>query len=158
MAIALHPNLESHTRCSGTSTGDVPGPFCDRFAPRHQFLAEGGIGVAFKDAKLLNPGPLLVVRRRQGPDFQLLDTEEFSADLQMARERCDLLADQPDPDCFNLGVNIGTAGGQTVHHGHLHLHLHLHLIPRDVGNAPEPKDGVHHHARHQADEDQGEKR
>jgi hypothetical protein len=40
------------------------------------------------------------------------------------------------PDGYNVGVNVGTAGGQTV------FHLHLHVIPRYAGDVPQPRGGV----------------
>ena len=40
------------------------------------------------------------------------------------------------PDGFNIGINDGTASGQTI------LHLHIHLIPRYKGDKPDPRGGV----------------
>ena len=40
------------------------------------------------------------------------------------------------PDAFNIGVNDGTAAGQTV------LHAHVHVIPRYAGDVPDPRGGV----------------
>lgn len=37
---------------------------------------------------------------------------------------------------FNIGLNIGTAAGQTV------MYPHVHLIPRRVGDTPDPVGGV----------------
>ena len=37
---------------------------------------------------------------------------------------------------FNVGMNCGTAAGQTV------MHSHIHLIPRRKGDTSEPKGGV----------------
>jgi superfamily II DNA or RNA helicase/HKD family nuclease len=42
------------------------------------------------------------------------------------------------PDGWNIGVNIGTAAGQTVQH------VHLHMIPRYEGDVPDPRGGVRH--------------
>mgnify|MGYP003822123259 FL=1 len=39
-------------------------------------------------------------------------------------------------DGFNIGVNEGTAAGQTV------MHVHLHLIPRYHGDQPDPRGGI----------------
>jgi diadenosine tetraphosphate (Ap4A) HIT family hydrolase len=35
-----------------------------------------------------------------------------------------------------VGVNVGQAAGQTV------MHAHIHLIPRHVGDVPDPRGGV----------------
>ena len=40
------------------------------------------------------------------------------------------------PDGWNVGVNVGEAGGQTV------FHLHVHVIPRWRGDVPNPRGGV----------------
>jgi diadenosine tetraphosphate (Ap4A) HIT family hydrolase len=37
---------------------------------------------------------------------------------------------------FNIGVNVGTAAGQTV------MHLHWHLIPRYQGDQPDLRGGI----------------
>ena len=39
---------------------------------------------------------------------------------------------------FNIGINNGEAAGQTI------FHCHIHLIPRRVGDVPNPKGGVRH--------------
>jgi diadenosine tetraphosphate (Ap4A) HIT family hydrolase len=40
------------------------------------------------------------------------------------------------PDSYNIGINDGTAAGQTL------PHLHIHLIPRFKGDVPDPRGGV----------------
>ena len=49
------------------------------------------------------------------------------------RER--LLAERR-PDGFNIGLNVGEAGGQTV------AHAHVHVIPRFLGDVADPRGGV----------------
>ena len=46
------------------------------------------------------------------------------------------LDDELKPDGYNIGVNSGPAGGQSV------LHAHIHLIPRYSGDHPNPRGGV----------------
>lgn len=41
-----------------------------------------------------------------------------------------------NPDGFNIGLNDGTAAGQTV------MHAHIHVIPRYAGDVPDPRGGV----------------
>jgi diadenosine tetraphosphate (Ap4A) HIT family hydrolase len=40
------------------------------------------------------------------------------------------------PDGYNIGVNIGKAGGQS------RMHVHVHLIPRFDGDVPDPRGGI----------------
>lgn len=53
--------------------------------------------------------------------------------LDLAR---DLLMASNHPDGFNLGINDGAAAGQTV------FHVHLHIIPRYLGDSPDPRGGI----------------
>ena len=39
-------------------------------------------------------------------------------------------------DAFNVGINMGAAAGQTV------MYPHVHLIPRRLGDCPDPTGGV----------------
>ena len=41
-------------------------------------------------------------------------------------------------DGFNIGINIGTAAGQTC------MWPHVHMIPRRNGDMPDPTGGVRH--------------
>jgi diadenosine tetraphosphate (Ap4A) HIT family hydrolase len=50
--------------------------------------------------------------------------------------RKDVLSLDPTITGFNLGVNAGTAAGQTVDH------VHLHVIPRRKGDVNNPKGGI----------------
>jgi len=54
--------------------------------------------------------------------------------LMAVRE--DVLRRDPDVAGFNIGINVGTAAGQTV------MHCHIHLIPRRRGDVPNPRGGV----------------
>ena len=41
-----------------------------------------------------------------------------------------------NPDGYNLGFNVGKAGGQNMNH------LHYHMIPRFIGDVPDPEGGI----------------
>ncbi len=44
----------------------------------------------------------------------------------------------PAPDGYNVGFNSGGAAGQIV------PHVHIHVIPRYLGDMPDPRGGVRH--------------
>jgi len=57
-----------------------------------------------------------------------MTTEEQSSVLDLLNEVQRLIQREHSPDGYNIGVNIGEAGGQS------RMHVHLHLIPRYVGD------------------------
>jgi ATP adenylyltransferase len=89
------------------------------------------------DSYPVTEGHKLLIPRRHVADPFLLEGEEASAMLWMLREvREKLLIEDPSIDGFNVGFNVGAAAGQTI------MHAHLHLIPRRVGDTPQPRGGV----------------
>lgn len=56
--------------------------------------------------------------------MELIKQERLSLDEEFA------------PDGYNVGVNIGAAGGQSI--------LHVHMIPRYQGDTLRPQGGVRH--------------
>ena len=89
--------------------------------------------MAVRDAFPLTAGHTLLVPRRHVVSlFELTMVEWVELGQLLAQMRAALLADQK-PDGFNIGVNEGAAAGQTVRH------VHLHLIPRHVGDQPDPR-------------------
>src|SRR5207248_11603150 len=78
----------------------------------------------------------LVIPFRHCPDFFDLSADEMAACAELlVAERKDLDASFK-PDGYNVGVNVGRAGGQSV------LHVHVHLIPRYAGDHPSPQGGT----------------
>jgi diadenosine tetraphosphate (Ap4A) HIT family hydrolase len=47
-------------------------------------------------------------------------------------------AGSPRSDGYNIGMNAGSAAGQTI------PHLHVHVIPRYRGDVADPRGGVRH--------------
>ena len=67
--------------------------------------------------------------------FELSATEQ--ADLwQLVASVREQLQGEFNPDGFNVGLNDGTAAGQTV------MHAHIHVVPRYVGDVADPRGGV----------------
>lgn len=78
---------------------------------------------------------LIIPKRHVITFFELDDAEkrEFFRVLADVRQRLDLMF---SPDGYNIGVNIGSAAGQTVEH------VHIHVIPRYIGDVDNPEGGV----------------
>lgn len=71
-----------------------------------------------------NPGHLMIFPVRHEEDLHNLTDEEA---LEMHRLTCrtlSVLKDEYDPPGFNIGYNIGTGSGASIHH------IHLHIVPR----------------------------
>jgi len=88
------------------------------------------------DNNTLSRGHVLIVPRRHVASFFDMASEEKTAVLALldrAKERIDR---EHRPDGYNIGVNVGRAGGQS------RMHVHVHLIPRYTGDVADPRGGV----------------
>ena len=111
-------------------------PFCRRIRGRRSLLATRRTAVAIADAHPVSPGHCLVLPKRHEPDFFELTVDEQSDITELLWELRELLEAEHATTSFNMGVNAGTAAGQTVDHAHVHL------IPRYPGDVPDPRGGV----------------
>lgn len=128
-------------------------PFCDP-APSRVFH-RGRLVLGLWDGFPVSPGHALLVPVRHVPtwfDASPEELAELAATVEVAREAVlgriarGELADRGEssegrpvtrpPDGWNVGVNVGAAGGQTV------FHLHVHVVPRWAGDVPDPRGGV----------------
>jgi len=131
----LTPELENRTTKRESKTR--PCPFCDRIASG-QIAAQNELSVAIPDAYPVTPGHALVVPRRHVTEFfSLTESEQAAVWRLVAVVRRNLLETRK-PDGFNVGLNAGAAGGQTV------PHAHVHVIPRYAGDSADPRGGVRH--------------
>jgi len=111
-------------------------PFCHPDPGR--VFYDGPLAYGLWDAFPVSPGHALLVTRRHVPTwFEASEAErrELISALETAKEAIER---EHSPDGYNIGVNVGEAGGQTVGH------LHVHLIPRYRGDVPDPRGGVRH--------------
>lgn len=129
----------------------APGcPFCS--ADPARVFHRGDLVLGLWDGFPVSPGHALLVPRRHVPTWFDASPDEvaaLAAAVAIAREavvarisRDDLRGDAAGPaivrppDGWNVGVNVGAAGGQTV------FHLHVHVIPRWTGDVSDPRGGV----------------
>ena len=111
-------------------------PFCARASAGAGLLASNGLAVAFADGFPVSPGHSLVVPRRHVSDYFELTREEQAAVWALVGEVKVALDRERSPAGYNLGINVGPAGGQTV------WHAHVHVIPRFTGDVEDPRGGV----------------
>ena len=70
------------------------------------------------------PGHLMVFPKRHITDPRMLNEEEITEVHQIQNLCLDVLEEIYEPHGFNLGYNIGEAGGASI------PHMHLHIVPR----------------------------
>ncbi len=112
----------------------TPCPFCH--LPRDRVLLENELAIAFRDGFPVSKGHTLVIPKRHVDSFFDTTPEEQAAVLQLVGEARVDLDNRYHPAGYNIGINDGTAAGQTV------MHMHLHLIPRYDGDRADPRGGV----------------
>jgi diadenosine tetraphosphate (Ap4A) HIT family hydrolase len=97
---------------------------------------ENALAYVRYDNNSLNRGHVLVIPNRHVPNFFDMTAEEQSAVLDLLNQAQRLIQPKHSPDGYNIGVNIGKAGGQT------RMHVHVHLIPRYAGDVADPSGGI----------------
>ena len=83
----------------------------------------------FQDRYPVAPGHLLFVPQ-YNTDVVISDC--FETAMREGRR----MVDTGECDAFNIGINMGSAAGQTV------MYPHVHLIPRRLGDCADPVGGV----------------
>ncbi|WP_343571788.1 DUF3427 domain-containing protein [Mycobacterium sp.] len=109
-------------------------PFFD--IPRAEWIASNRSAFAIWDVYPVNPGHALVVTRRQITDWWEATPNERTDLMNLVEQVRAHIEQHHSPDGFNVGFNAGTAAGQTIEH------LHIHVIPRYLGDVPDPRGGV----------------
>ena len=109
-------------------------PFC---SPAHgEKVLASELCYARWDKYPVTEGHLLIIPYRHIADYFSLTEKEKSALWTMVDEGKKLLDEGFKPDGYNVGINVGISGGQTV------MHCHIHLIPRRSGDTINPRGGV----------------
>ena len=109
-------------------------PFCTLDPSR--IILSNGHAIAIRDGFPVSEGHTLIIPKRHIASLFEATTEEQAALFELLGQARQQLMDELSPDGFNIGINDGTAAGQTV------MHLHIHLIPRYAGDQPDPRGGV----------------
>jgi len=99
-------------------------------------LIENALAYVRYDNNSLSRAHVLVVPRRHVANFFDMTAEEQSAVLTLLNQAHKAIQTRHSPDGYNIGVNIGGAGGQS------RMHVHIHLIPRYAGDVTDPRGGI----------------
>ncbi|TRZ89292.1 MAG: HIT family protein [Rhodocyclaceae bacterium] len=111
-----------------------PCPFCNLAASR--ILGGDDLAIIASDGFPVAPGHALIIPRRHVASFFETTATERASLLQLLDEAKAIIDAGFGPHGYNIGINDGSAAGQTV------AHLHIHLIPRYAGDSPDPRGGV----------------
>lgn len=111
----------------------TPCAFCT--LPAGRILGENEHTVWILDLHPVSPGHSLVVPKRHVESFFETTPAERAAILSLLDGAREHVCRNHAPSGYNIGINEGSAAGQTV------PHLHIHLIPRFPGDSKALKGG-----------------
>lgn len=101
-----------------------------------EMIVENEWAFAIKDKYPVNHGHVLIIPKRHVASYFELTPQEVAAMHDLLQCGKELQEAEFRPDGWNVGVNVGYWGGQTV------FHVHMHLIPRFAGDVADPRGGV----------------
>jgi len=110
-------------------------PFCNPDSER-ELIVESATAYAIYDKFPVNDGHALIIPKKHCEDYFDLTFREQAACMFMLNKVKEIVSAKFNPDGFNVGINVGEKGGQSVNH------VHIHLIPRYNGDVEKPKGGV----------------
>lgn len=109
--------------------------FCD--ISKDKILFETEYWKCIYDAFPVSTGHILAILKRHEKNFFNLSKEELEdLNIRVIFKVKNIIDNKFNPDGYNIGVNIGKSGGQTINH------CHIHIIPRYIGDCEDPTGGV----------------
>jgi diadenosine tetraphosphate (Ap4A) HIT family hydrolase len=109
-------------------------PFCQLSDERIAHSTE--LAVVVRDAYPIARGHTLIIPKRHVVSFFDTTHEERCSLLELLDIAKSSIERELSPDGYTIGINDGPAAGQTI------PHLHVHLIPRYLGDRPDPRGGI----------------
>jgi len=101
-----------------------------------KYIAENTYGFAIYDQFPVNEGHALIIPKRHFESYFDATHEEITGLYALMNDVKEIIDEELSPDGYNVGVNVGEWGGQTI------MHLHMHLIPRYNGDVENPRGGI----------------
>ena len=111
---------------------DYKSPFLDN----KNRIFENKVGFVIFDSYPVNKGHCLIIPKRVYPNYFDSTPEELKGLNELIFKTKEYLYNKYKPTGYNIGINCGEDGGQTI------FHLHIHLIPRYKGDMDDPRGGV----------------
>ena len=96
---------------------------------KHRILARSDHSYVLLNKAPYTPGHLLVLPDSHNPNLRKLEEEALVDLIRLLQKSVIILEDTLYPDGFNIGMNIGEAGGASIGD-----HLHVHIVPRWQGD------------------------
>ncbi len=109
-------------------------PFCSLNSNR--IIASDSNSISIMDGFPISTGHALIIPKRHIASLFEATRDERDSLFDLLEKVKVELQEKYKPDGFNIGINDGTAAGQTV------MHLHIHMIPRYAGDQTDPRGGV----------------
>ncbi len=109
--------------------------FC-KCVEEKNIVLENKLAFALFDGYPVNEGHMLIIPKRHIKDWWETTYAERKDILSLVDQAKEYLDKKYKPDGYNIGMNLGESAGQSI------MHLHVHLIPRYVGDTPNPRGGV----------------
>jgi diadenosine tetraphosphate (Ap4A) HIT family hydrolase len=118
-------------------------PFCS--PPEDEIIVRHELCYARYDRYPVSPGHMLCIPFRHVADWFSLTDDERIALLRLVDACWAIIDARFHPDGYNIGVNVGTAAGQSV------PHAHIHVIPRCEGDVEDARGGIRSVIPHRRD-------
>lgn len=104
--------------------------------PLESRILETDLFFVIKDGFPVSPGHCLISTKALREDyFEPSEAEKLELTDLIGQVK-QLVEEEYSPDGYNIGMNCGSAAGQSV------MHFHCHVIPRYRGDMENPKGGV----------------
>lgn len=107
-------------------------PFCTK-TTEDFFLQATDFASIYNISPIL-PGHSLVIPKTHKESVFELSEEELAEFISLGRKTAKLLTHIFNTDAFDLAIQEKEAAGQSV------AHLHMHIVPRKIGDLPNPGD------------------
>ena len=110
---------------------------CELPVDKFKILDQNDLCLVLEDSYPVSEGHCLVIPRRHAPTFfEMNDREILAIQELLHRSKARLQEMDHTITGFNIGMNCGKSGGQSV------FHAHVHFIPRRDGDQENPQGGV----------------